>query len=44
MKTIRPIYAVLALTGLLELFFIGASQVPVTWVIGLLHWGFGEHL
>lgn len=40
MKTIRPIYAVTALTaGLLELFFIGASEVPVTWVIGLLCWG-----
>lgn len=40
MKTIRPIYAVIALTaGLLELFFIGASDVPVTWVVGLLCWG-----
>ena len=40
MKTIRPIYAVIALTaGLLELFFIGASEVPVTWVISLLCWG-----
>jgi len=40
MKTNRPNYAVIALTaGLLELFFIGASEVPVTWVIGLLCWG-----